>query len=59
MNDNSLYGARYGIACKTQDLIAVLPSYKKCATDIKTGTIDNTLTCQNCLRWGLIPSTKL
>ena len=50
MNGNSLYGSRYGYACKTIDLIHVLLSCEKCKIEIINGTINENVACQTCLR---------
>ena len=51
MNGNSLYGTRYGYACKIQDLISILPSCNTCENSIRNKTINNMNPCDRCLRW--------
>ena len=59
MNENSLYGSRYGYACKSMNLIHALPSCQKSKIEIRNGTINEQVSCKTCVRWDVMSNQML
>ena len=59
MNGNSLYGARYGYACKIGDLKSILPSCTKCEKAIRHNELNKSISCDKCLRWNIMSNVSL
>ena len=60
MNGNSIYIARYGVPCRTSDLVHILSSCQKYIYRIKSNIIGcKQEKCHTCLQWDAMPNAKL